>query len=78
MCSFRALRGVFRVAAVCRWVESVEFCTATVEGEEGDKFVSTNIASAVCFANTDESAEGGCFEGLNPSWCPLLLVKLLC
>ena len=51
-------------AAVCRWVDSVGFCTATVEGPEGDQFVSTNIASAVCLANTvHDTLDGGCFEG---------------
>lgn len=66
-----AVKVLVCAAAVCKWVEAVSFCTATVEGAEGDKFVATNIAAAVCIANVQQDdLDGGCITGLHSSLLP--------
>jgi hypothetical protein len=50
-------------AAICKWVQEVTFCTATVEGPEGERFIAINVAAAACIANISPGATGGCFTG---------------
>jgi phosphatidylethanolamine-binding protein (PEBP) family uncharacterized protein len=37
-----------------------------VEGVEGDRFVATNVAAAVCSANFVDDVDGGCVIGDTP------------
>eukprot|EP00892_Ulva_mutabilis_P004929 jgi/Ulvmu1/2808/UM142_0006.1 len=44
----------------CAWVEEVSFCTATVAGAAGDRFLAINAGAAACLANSDDSGTAGC------------------
>lgn len=64
-------------AAMCKWVPSVSFCTATVEGPEGDQYVATNVAAGACFSNQNEALGGGCRIGtLQPAFSPSVACNL--
>lgn len=50
----------------CAWVEQLGFCTATIAGAAGKRFVAVNAAAAACLANSDDSSVQGCTYGALP------------